>query len=116
MSQSMENARGNTALTTREQDVVRLVSSGLPNKSIAHELGLEEGTVKIHLHNIYKKLGVPNRATLALIYVTANLSGRSLSAARTILFAQIEGTFAGGSASCLVNSPVDTRPLPLSGI
>ena len=56
-------------------DVVRLVSNGRPNRSIAHQLGLQEGTVKIHLHNIFKKLGVPNRATLALIYVTTNLIG-----------------------------------------
>ena len=72
----MENASGNARLTPRELDVVRLVSNGLPNKSIAHQLGLQVGTVKIHLHNIYKKLSVLNRATLALIYVTTNLIGQ----------------------------------------
>ena len=75
-TQNTENASGNTLLTPRELDVVRLVSSGLPNKSIARQLGLQEGTVKIHLHNIYKKLSVPNRAALALIYVTTNLIGQ----------------------------------------
>ena len=74
--QNTENAGGNTPLTPRELDVVRLVSSGLPNKSIARQLGLQEGTVKIHLHNIYRKLSVPNRATLALIYLTTNLIGQ----------------------------------------
>ena len=75
-TQGTENAGRNTPLTPRELDVVRLVSSGLPNKSIARQLGLQVGTVKIHLHNIYKKLSVPNRATLALIYVTTNLIGQ----------------------------------------
>ena len=75
-TQDSENASGNARLTARELDVVRLASNGLPNKSIAQQLGLQEGTVKIHLHNIYKKLGVPNRATLALICLTSNLIGQ----------------------------------------
>ena len=75
-TQGTENAGRNTPLTPRELDVVRLVSTGLPNKSIAHQLGLQEGTVKIHLHNIYRKLSVPNRATLALFCITSNLIGQ----------------------------------------
>ena len=75
-TQSTENAGRNTPLTPRELEVVRLVSTGLPNKSIAQQLGLQEGTVKIHLHNIYRKLSVPNRATLALICITSNLIGQ----------------------------------------
>jgi two-component system nitrate/nitrite response regulator NarL len=75
-TQNTENASRNTPLTPRELDVVRLVSTGLPNKSIAHQLGLQEGTVKIHLHNIYRKLSVPNRATLALICITSDLIGQ----------------------------------------
>lgn len=52
-------------LTGREADVVRLVCEGLSNKSIGRKLNLSEGTVKIHLHNIYRKLEVNNRTTLA---------------------------------------------------
>jgi DNA-binding CsgD family transcriptional regulator len=51
-------------LTAREREVVRLVSSGLSNKLVARHLGLREGTVKIHLHNVYRKLRIPNRMTL----------------------------------------------------
>ena len=51
-------------LTAREREVVQLVSSGLSNKLVARNLGLREGTVKIHLHNVYRKLGIPNRMTL----------------------------------------------------
>ena len=56
-----------THLTRRELDIVRLVGGGLPNRVIARQLGLAEGTVKVHLHNIYQKLGIPNRASLAAL-------------------------------------------------
>jgi DNA-binding NarL/FixJ family response regulator len=55
-------------LTTRETEIVRLVSQGLRNKEIADRLGISEGTIKIHLHNIYKKLSVSSR--LELVRVT----------------------------------------------
>lgn len=54
-------------LTRRELDILRLVASGLRNKAIAEQLFIKEGTVKIHLHNIYKKLNVPNRLALTLL-------------------------------------------------
>jgi DNA-binding NarL/FixJ family response regulator len=53
-------------LTRREVEVVRLVSQGLTNKVVAEALGLREGTVKIHLHSIYRKLRVSNRSELIL--------------------------------------------------
>ena len=62
--------RKNPPLTAREQDVVRLVVNGLSNKSIAHRLKLREGTVKVHLHNIYQKLGISSRVTLILMVVS----------------------------------------------
>lgn len=55
---------GGQPLTRREAEVVRLVSQGLANKIVARHLGLREGTVKIHLHNIYRKLRVANRTGL----------------------------------------------------
>ena len=74
--QSIKNANGNVPLTAREVEVVRLVSTGLPNKSIARQLGLQESTVKIYLYNIYRKLSVPNRTALTLICLTSNLIGQ----------------------------------------
>jgi DNA-binding NarL/FixJ family response regulator len=59
------------SLTKREVEVVRLVSQGLANKTVAGQLGVREGTVKIHVHNIYRKLRVTNRAGL-LLSVIAN--------------------------------------------
>jgi len=53
-------------LTPRELDLVRLAAAGLRNKEIAHRLGIGQGTVKMHLHNVYQKLGVDSRVSLAM--------------------------------------------------
>jgi DNA-binding NarL/FixJ family response regulator len=53
-------------LTGREAEVARLVSQGLSNKAVAEQLGIREGTVKTHLHNVFRKLGVSNRVGLIL--------------------------------------------------
>ncbi|WP_154666722.1 helix-turn-helix transcriptional regulator [Litoreibacter arenae] len=52
-----------TTLTARELQVLELVADGLPNKSIAKNLGLSEHTVKLHVHHIFGKLGVQNRTS-----------------------------------------------------
>ena len=52
-------------LTLRQLEIVQQVCDGLPNKMIAAKLGLSEGTVKVHLHKIYQKFGISNRAELA---------------------------------------------------
>lgn len=57
---------GTTTLTPRELEIVRLVAQGLRNKELANRLSITEGTVKIHLHNIYDKLGVDGRLELVL--------------------------------------------------
>ena len=54
------------ALTPREIEMVRLVGQGLRNKVIAERLSISEGTVKVHLHNIYEKLGLDGRLELVL--------------------------------------------------
>lgn len=54
------------ALTARERDIVRLVALGRRNKAVAEALSITEGTVKIHLHNIYQKLDVEGRLELLL--------------------------------------------------
>lgn len=52
-------------LTTRERDVLRLVSDGLSNQEIAKRLGLSEHTVHRHVSNILTKLDLPSRAAAA---------------------------------------------------
>lgn len=54
------------ALSGRERAVAALVQRGLRNKEIAEELRITEGTVKVHLHKVFEKLGVRNRTELIL--------------------------------------------------
>ena len=51
-------------LTPRELEIVRLLCRGLRNKEIASRLSISEHTVKVHLSNIYAKLGVDGRLAL----------------------------------------------------
>ncbi len=53
-----------SVLTQREVLILKKVSTGLRNKEIATELFISEGTVKVHLHNIYEKIGVDGRLAL----------------------------------------------------
>ncbi len=53
-------------LSRREAEIVKMVSAGMRNKEIANKLFIGEGTVKTHLHAIYKKLGVHGRVELTL--------------------------------------------------
>jgi DNA-binding NarL/FixJ family response regulator len=53
-------------LSRRESEIVKMVAAGLRNKEIASKLFIGEGTVKTHLHAIYKKLGVHGRVELTL--------------------------------------------------
>jgi DNA-binding NarL/FixJ family response regulator len=55
-----------STLTPRELEIVRLVAQGLRNKEIAERLSITEGTVKVHLHKAYDKLGVDSRIELVL--------------------------------------------------
>jgi DNA-binding NarL/FixJ family response regulator len=60
-------------LTERELAVLRAVASGLSNKAISREMWVTEQTVKFHLTNIYRKLGVPNRTAAARCAQTKGL-------------------------------------------
>ncbi len=50
------------ALTSREQEVLALLAEGRTAQKIGAELHLSEATIKTHLHNLYEKLGVSDRA------------------------------------------------------
>ena len=53
-----------TLITKRESAILRMVADGARNKDIANALFISEGTVKVHLHNIYEKLGLDSRLAL----------------------------------------------------
>jgi len=68
---------GLSKMTPRQSEVIRGVVKGKPNKIIAHELNISEGTVKSHLSAAFKILGVNNR-TQAVIAVAKEDSSDTL--------------------------------------
>jgi DNA-binding NarL/FixJ family response regulator len=66
---------GGEDLTAREREILTLVSEGLTNATIGKQLWVTEQTVKFHLSNIYRKLGVSNR-TEASRFVHTGASAR----------------------------------------
>ncbi len=63
----MTGARGWESLTDAELRVVRLVTEGLTNPQIAGRLFVSAQTVKTHMKNVFRKLGVSSRAALGEI-------------------------------------------------
>lgn len=60
-----ETVAHEAGLTERETEILRAVARGLSNKEVARELWVTEQTVKFHLSNVYRKLGVANRTEAA---------------------------------------------------
>ena len=58
------------SLTSREREVFLALAEGLSNKDVGRRLNLSEGTVKVHLLNLYCKLGVKNRTALTVLAFT----------------------------------------------
>ncbi|WP_024520512.1 LuxR C-terminal-related transcriptional regulator [Bradyrhizobium sp. Tv2a-2] len=56
-------------LTARERQVANLVAEGLSNKGIGQRLKVTEGTVKLHVHSIYRKLELSGRAALVALVI-----------------------------------------------
>jgi DNA-binding NarL/FixJ family response regulator len=53
-------------LTRRENEIVRYVAMGLRNSEVAQKLSIAEGTVKVHLNNVFQKLNIRDRVQLTL--------------------------------------------------
>jgi DNA-binding NarL/FixJ family response regulator len=62
-------------LTKRESEIAVVVAEGKSNKEIARILNITEGTVKIHLHNIFQKLGIMNRMVLMAKIIREEVMG-----------------------------------------
>lgn len=56
-------------LTRREQDILRQIARGLPNKIIARKLNITESTVKVHVKHLLKKLQLKSRVEAAVWYL-----------------------------------------------
>ena len=61
-----------SALTERELEIAGLIRAGLRNREIAARCGLTEGTVKVHLHSIFQKLGIKSRSELIIIMMSTD--------------------------------------------
>ncbi len=73
---SPDEADGPASLTSREREVMNLISQGLTNQQIAAHFVLSEKTVKNHVNRIYAKLGASNRAHATALWLgTASREG-----------------------------------------
>jgi DNA-binding NarL/FixJ family response regulator len=64
------------SLTRRQMAVLSLLTRGMSNRQISVELGVTEGTVKLHVHSILKALNVSNRTEAALVAIETALVPR----------------------------------------
>jgi two-component system, NarL family, nitrate/nitrite response regulator NarL len=62
-------------LTARERQILRLIATGQSNKKIARELNISDGTVKVHVKNLLRKLNLQSRLEAAIWVLSA--SGQS---------------------------------------
>ena len=77
MSMDRTRRSGNSALTAREAQILKLVQEGMSNKMISRTLGIELPTVKNHVHSILVKLGIHRRAeAISLLYRPESDAGR----------------------------------------
>ena len=67
IDRSASDTGSGALLTAREQQVMELVAAGLPNKTIAHELGISEHTAKFHVGSLLSKLGAASRTEAVTI-------------------------------------------------
>jgi DNA-binding CsgD family transcriptional regulator/N-acetylneuraminic acid mutarotase len=56
-------------LTEREKEILRLVATGVTNRQVGHRLGISVNTVKVHLRNVFTKLGAESRTEATMIAV-----------------------------------------------
>lgn len=64
---------GGWDLSAREREVLKGVALGQSNKEIGRDLGLAEVTIKLHLRNLFRKMGARSRAEVAVMAVKAGL-------------------------------------------
>ncbi|MDP1547605.1 MAG: kelch repeat-containing protein [Anaerolineales bacterium] len=97
--------RVTTELTEREREILRLIASGTSNKDIASQLFISVNTVKVHLRNIFAKIGVTSRTEAALYAIREGLTQSS------DLLALVPAT---QESPAIIPAPVETKNKPNS--
>jgi two-component system nitrate/nitrite response regulator NarL len=67
------------ALTPREREILKLIADGQGNKLIARNLGISDGTVKLHVKAVLRKLEVHSRVEAAVMYIEHYYQSREQS-------------------------------------
>lgn len=93
-------------LSEREQAILRLVATGLSNQQIANQLGISVNTVKVHLRNVFGKIGAASRTEATLFAVRTGLVAIERADA-------LPATVDAAPPSVLVEP--EESPVPLSG-
>ena len=78
LAQALQRNRKRTgpdisSLSPREKQIIKLIAGGLPNKLIARKLNITEGTVKVHVKHLFKKLNLRSRVEVAVWAVQEGL-------------------------------------------
>jgi DNA-binding NarL/FixJ family response regulator len=66
-------------LTNRENQILKLIADGLTNKEISYVLLISESTVENHIHHIYEKLEISNRARAVAYFIQSQAIPQSVT-------------------------------------
>ena len=78
LSEADSPGKSFTHLTKREKEILCLLADGQSNKLIARNLGISDGTVKLHVKSILRKLDISSRVEAAVIAVEQKLCARNI--------------------------------------
>lgn len=87
-------------LTEREMTMLKAIAQDMSNKAISREHWVTEQTVKFHLNNVYRKLGVPNRTAAARLACQHGLLDGDVAASTRVLAFVCSGSRRRGHSAC----------------
>ena len=83
----LQKEKWSKVLSQRELEVALLVVRGCSNKQVARELGVCEGTVKLHVRSIFRKVGASSRYSLIKLSMVPNTAAQALDTRSSALVA-----------------------------